>query len=66
VALRANDSLQVQGLTKEAAAVAAQREDIHKSVKFGVVAVESWDGTHLPYIEISGSSGKKLGMERGK
>lgn len=50
-ALQANDSYQVQGLTKDAAAVQALRESIHPSGKYGAVAVEAWDGKGLPYIE---------------
>ncbi|MCB1274947.1 PQQ-binding-like beta-propeller repeat protein [Prosthecobacter sp.] len=50
-ALRANERYQVQGLTKDAAAVPGIRESIHEAGKYGPVAVESWDGKHLPYIE---------------
>ena len=50
-ALRANESYQVQGLTKDAAAVPALRESISQTGKYGTVAVEAWDGKHLPYIE---------------
>ncbi len=49
--LRANESYQVQGLTKDAAAVTAVREAIYKAGVSGAVAVESWNGKHLPYIE---------------
>jgi outer membrane protein assembly factor BamB len=49
--LRADERYQVQGLTKEAASVPAMREAIHKAGTSGAVAVESWDGGHLPYIE---------------
>ncbi len=49
--LRANDSYQVQGLTKDAAALKTLRESIHQTGKYGAVAVDAWDGTHLPYIE---------------
>jgi outer membrane protein assembly factor BamB len=50
-ALRANDSYQVQGITADAAAVPALREAIHQSGKYGAVAVDAWNGKHLPYIE---------------
>ncbi|MCB1210262.1 MAG: PQQ-binding-like beta-propeller repeat protein, partial [Verrucomicrobiales bacterium] len=50
-ALRANDSFQVQGLTRDTAAVPALREKIHASGNYGAVAVESWSGGTLPYIE---------------
>ncbi len=49
--LRANERYQVQGLTKDAAAVLGIRETIHQAGQYGAVAVESWDGAHLPYIE---------------
>ena len=49
--LRANDSYQVQGLTKDAEKVPAIREEIYKAGSYGPVAVEAWDGRHLPYIE---------------
>lgn len=49
--LRANDSYQVQGLTKDAAQVPVLREAIHKAGQYGAVAVDAWDGKHLPYIE---------------
>ncbi|CAN5822387.1 hypothetical protein BH11VER1_BH11VER1_35280 [soil metagenome] len=49
--LKANDSYQVQGLTKDPAAVMATREAISKSGVYGAVAVNSWDGKILPYIE---------------
>ena len=49
--LRANDSYQVQGLTRDAEKVPAIREEIYKSGAYGPVAVEAWDGRHLPYIE---------------
>jgi outer membrane protein assembly factor BamB len=50
-ALRANEAYQVQGLTRDSAAVSAARESIHQSGKYGAVAVETWNGKHLPYIE---------------
>jgi outer membrane protein assembly factor BamB len=49
--LRANDSYQVQGLTKEADKVPALRESVYKAGVSGTVAVSEWDGKHLPYIE---------------
>jgi outer membrane protein assembly factor BamB len=50
-ALKANDSYQVQGLTKDAEAVPALREKIHAAGNYGPVAIESWAGGTLPYIE---------------
>ena len=49
--LRASDRYQVQGLTQDAAALPGIRETIHQAGKYGPVAVDSWDGKHLPYIE---------------
>ena len=49
--LRANDSYQVQGLTKDAAKVSEVRDSLYKDGVSGVVAVSEWDGKHLPYIE---------------
>lgn len=49
--LRVNDSYQVQGLSRDPAAVSAIRESIHQAGAYGPVAVDSWDGTHLPYVE---------------
>ncbi|HRH96928.1 MAG TPA: PQQ-binding-like beta-propeller repeat protein, partial [Prosthecobacter sp.] len=49
--LRANDSYQVQGLTQDADKVSALRETLHKAGVSGAVAVDAWDGKHLPYIE---------------
>jgi hypothetical protein len=49
--LRANDSYQVQGLTKEADKVPAIRDAIYKAGVSGAVAVSEWNGQHLPYIE---------------
>lgn len=49
--LRANDSYQVQGLTKEADKVPALRDSLYKAGVSGTVAVSEWDGKHLPYIE---------------
>ncbi|MFN0077372.1 MAG: PQQ-binding-like beta-propeller repeat protein [Prosthecobacter sp.] len=50
-ALQVNERYQVQGLTQDATTVPGVREVIHQAGKYGAVAVESWDGTHLPYIE---------------
>lgn len=50
-ALKANDSYQVQGLTKDAASVASVRESIRATGGYGAVSVEQWDGKGLPYIE---------------
>jgi hypothetical protein len=50
-ALRASERYQVQGLTQDAAALPGIRETIHQAGKYGPVAVDSWDGQHLPYIE---------------
>lgn len=49
--LRANDSYQVQGLTKEADKVPAIRDSLYKAGVSGAVAVSEWNGKHLPYIE---------------
>jgi precorrin-6B methylase 2 len=49
--LRANDSYQVQGLTKESDKVPAIRDAIYKAGVSGAVAVSEWNGKHLPYIE---------------
>lgn len=49
--LRANDSYQIHGLTTNADAVTAIRESIYQAGSYGAVAVEAWDGKHLPYIE---------------
>jgi outer membrane protein assembly factor BamB len=49
--LRANDSYQVQGLTKEADKVSAIRDSIYKAGVSGAVAISEWNGKHLPYIE---------------
>ena len=49
--LRVNDSYQVHGLTKEAAKLPELRDSLYKDGVSGVVAVEEWDGKHLPYIE---------------
>lgn len=49
--LRANDSYQVQGLTKESDKVPAIRDAIYKAGVSGAVAVSEWNGQHLPYIE---------------
>lgn len=50
-ALRANERFQVQGLTQDAAAVDKIRESIHAAGQYGQVAIDAWDGKHLPYIE---------------
>lgn len=49
--LKANERYQVQGLTQDVAAVTGLRESLHKTGQYGAVAVESWNGKHLPYIE---------------
>lgn len=49
--LRANDAYQVQGLSHDTAQVATLREAIHRTGQYGPVAVDAWDGKHLPYIE---------------
>ncbi|MBK8090759.1 MAG: PQQ-binding-like beta-propeller repeat protein [Verrucomicrobiaceae bacterium] len=49
--LRANDSYQVQGLTTNPGALGTIRESIHKTGGYGAVAIDAWDGKHLPYIE---------------
>jgi outer membrane protein assembly factor BamB len=49
--LRANDSYQVQGLAQDAAQLPLIRESIYKAGFSGAVAVDLWNGNHLPYIE---------------
>lgn len=49
--LRANNSYQVQGLTKDAASLPVIREALYKAGVSGAVAVSEWAGAHLPYIE---------------
>ncbi|MBL9131910.1 MAG: PQQ-binding-like beta-propeller repeat protein [Verrucomicrobiaceae bacterium] len=49
--LRANESYQVQGLTKDADKVPAIRDSLHKAGVSGAVAVSEWNAKHLPYIE---------------
>ncbi len=49
--LRTNDSYQVQGLTQDTAQLPAIRESIYKAGVSGAVAVDLWNGKHLPYIE---------------
>ena len=50
-ALKANDSYQVQGLTKDGKAIDGIRESIRAGGSYGAVSVEQWDGKGLPYIE---------------
>ncbi len=50
-ALRVNNSYQVQGLDTDAKKVAAARESIYATGKYGPVAVEKFDGKLLPYID---------------
>lgn len=50
-ALKANDSYQVQGLSKDASAIPAAREAVAKSGAYGAVSLDAWDGKGLPYIE---------------
>ena len=50
-ALRQHERYQVHGLTQDAAAVSRIRERLHQAGVNGAVAVEAWDGKHLPYIE---------------
>ena len=50
-ALRANDSYHVQGLDTDAKKVAAAREAISATGKYGPVAVDKFDGKVLPYID---------------
>jgi hypothetical protein len=49
--LRVNDSYQVQGLTQDSSQIPSIRESIYKAGLSGVVAVDGWNGKHLPYIE---------------
>jgi outer membrane protein assembly factor BamB len=50
-ALQANDSYQVQGLDTDGTKVAAARETIRATGKYGPVAVSRLKGTVLPYID---------------
>ncbi|MCW0221503.1 MAG: PQQ-binding-like beta-propeller repeat protein, partial [Prosthecobacter sp.] len=50
-ALKASDRYQVQGLTQDETALGKIRENIHQAGQYGALAVETWDGTNLPYIE---------------
>lgn len=50
-ALKANDSYQVQGLDTDAKKVAAAREAISATGKYGPVAADKFDGKLLPYVD---------------
>lgn len=50
-ALRQHERYQVHGLTQDTAEVGRIRERLHQAGVNGAVAVEAWDGRHLPYIE---------------
>ncbi len=50
-ALRANDSYIVHGLDRDPANVARARAHIRKLGLSGPVAVDVFDGTHLPYVD---------------
>jgi hypothetical protein len=50
-ALRGSDGTLVHGLVRDAAAVKAVRESVHESGNYGLVSVDTWNGTHLPYVE---------------
>ncbi len=51
VALRQNDATQVQGLLIDAKQVAAARERVQELAAYGEVAVDSYTGFDLPYID---------------
>ncbi|HEY6170443.1 MAG TPA: PQQ-binding-like beta-propeller repeat protein, partial [Verrucomicrobiae bacterium] len=50
-ALKVSDSFQVQGLDTDAKKVAAAREAIFASGKYGPVSLDKFDGKVLPYID---------------
>jgi outer membrane protein assembly factor BamB len=50
-ALRASESYLVHGLGTDAATVAAARRGLVESGLYGSVALDTWDGAHLPYVE---------------
>jgi len=50
-ALRANESYLVHGLVRDAAKVREAREKLHDSGVYGLVSIDTWNGTHLPYVE---------------
>ncbi len=50
-ALKANDSYQVQGIDRDAAAVKRARETLQKLNVYGPVAADRFDGVDLPYID---------------
>ena len=49
-ALRANDSYLVQGLDTDAARITETRKTLHAAGAYGPVAVNQFDGKHLPYV----------------
>ena len=49
--LRANESFQVQGLDTDPKKIAAVREAIFAQGTYGLVAVSSFNGKELPYID---------------
>ena len=50
-ALRANDGCLVHGLGRDPANVARAREQLRVSGLYGPVALDTFDGKHLPYAE---------------
>lgn len=51
LALQRDSSYMVQGLDRDSAQVAAARQYIMSLGAYGSVAVDQWDGAHLPYID---------------
>ncbi len=50
-ALRASESFQVQGLDRDAAKVIGGREELLRQGVYGNVALETWSGDALPFID---------------
>lgn len=50
-ALRGSESYLVQGLARDPGQVKAAREAVHAAGKYGLVSVDAWNGTNLPYVE---------------
>ena len=50
-ALRGSESYLVQGVVRHAGRVKASREAVHAAGSYGLVSVDAWNGTNLPYVE---------------
>ena len=50
-ALRGSESYLVQGVVRDAGRVKASREAVHAAGSYGLVSVDAWNGTNLPYVE---------------